>query len=220
MTTLSKTPIVCAVCGKESEQTVIISYSETGYSDLDLRPAEMKRSTLPQWIQECPFCGYSSYSIDTAEENAKACIESQSFKNLQSNASEDGQFDRFLKASMIAENCGDNSSAAEILLWAAWTADDNGNKPAAKNYRDLSADIFLNLLSDLDDGSEEKTSTMVRSIDITRRAARWSDALTLTTDIMKFYLDPILQNIVDFEYALINVKDDKCYTVGDVLAED
>lgn len=36
----------CAVCGKESEQITLASTNTFGSPDLDLRPPEMKRSTM------------------------------------------------------------------------------------------------------------------------------------------------------------------------------
>ena len=49
---------VCYVCGKMSEQMVLVSTNQFGYPDLDLRPPEMERSTMDWWIEECPHCGY------------------------------------------------------------------------------------------------------------------------------------------------------------------
>ena len=55
----------CFVCGKESSVTVMASTNTLGGTpDLDLRPAEMMRSTMPRWIQECPHCGYIAGSLD------------------------------------------------------------------------------------------------------------------------------------------------------------
>lgn len=63
MTTLASTSKKCLVCGTVSQFSALQSTNSFGYSDLDFRPAEMKRSTMPYWIQECPCCGYVSSDI-------------------------------------------------------------------------------------------------------------------------------------------------------------
>ena len=60
MTTLFADELKCAVCGITSTHSDIGSSSSFGAPDLDLRPAQLLRSTMPYWIQECPFCGYVS----------------------------------------------------------------------------------------------------------------------------------------------------------------
>ena len=58
MTTMFKQKVRCSVCGEESEHLAIGSTNAFGSPDLDLRPPEMQRSTMPHWVQECPKCGY------------------------------------------------------------------------------------------------------------------------------------------------------------------
>ena len=50
----------CPVCGKVSSHQVLGSTNTMDYPDLDLRPAEMQRSTMNTWLDECPHCGYVS----------------------------------------------------------------------------------------------------------------------------------------------------------------
>jgi hypothetical protein len=45
MTVLGSLNVQCRHCGETSEQTAMVSTSTLGGRDLDLRPAEMKRST-------------------------------------------------------------------------------------------------------------------------------------------------------------------------------
>ena len=65
MTTMFRQKYKCAVCGTEKEFYGIASTNSFGSPDLDLRPPEMQRSTMGQWIQQCPKCGYVSGSIPT-----------------------------------------------------------------------------------------------------------------------------------------------------------
>ena len=63
MPTLSYNTIRCAVCGRESRQPNILSYSTFGFPDLDFRPPKMLRDTMSCWIQDCPFCCYSNTEL-------------------------------------------------------------------------------------------------------------------------------------------------------------
>jgi hypothetical protein len=58
VTVLGSLNVRCRHCGANSEQTVMVSTSTFGAPDLDLRPAEMKRSSMAAWLQLCPHCGY------------------------------------------------------------------------------------------------------------------------------------------------------------------
>ena len=50
MTTLDERTSTCAICGGRSKQTVVASTNARGSPDLDLRPPEMQRSTMPYWV--------------------------------------------------------------------------------------------------------------------------------------------------------------------------
>ena len=58
MTTFFSQDVSCANCHKSSQHDVLGSTSVFGRPDLDLRPAEMQRSTMEVWLQVCPHCRY------------------------------------------------------------------------------------------------------------------------------------------------------------------
>jgi len=58
MTTMYEQNVDCFFCGTSSQHGSISSSNTLGSSDLDTRPAEMKRSTICYWVQRCPSCGY------------------------------------------------------------------------------------------------------------------------------------------------------------------
>ena len=65
MTILRCDEVTCCYCGQVSEQISMTSSNERGSRDLDFRPAEMYRSTMNSWLQECPHCHFISTSIST-----------------------------------------------------------------------------------------------------------------------------------------------------------
>ena len=51
MTLIRNVELKCAVCGKNSQQKWLSSTNIQGFPDLDMRPPEMKRSTIDTWVQ-------------------------------------------------------------------------------------------------------------------------------------------------------------------------
>src|SRR5438552_1767736 len=80
MTTFDERPISCSVCGTTSIQPVLASTNSFGPPDLDLRPAEMQRSTIWMWVQRCPECGYCAGSLDEGVEGAEAVVASAPYR--------------------------------------------------------------------------------------------------------------------------------------------
>ncbi len=71
----------CAVCGKVSKQIALMSTNAIGYSDLDMRPPEMERSTINTWIQICPSCGYRALDISELIEKSSEAVNSDFINN-------------------------------------------------------------------------------------------------------------------------------------------
>ena len=56
----------CPVCGTVSAHKVFACAFNHGAPDLDYRPPQTLRRTMPFWIKECPECGYSAGIVDAA----------------------------------------------------------------------------------------------------------------------------------------------------------
>jgi hypothetical protein len=217
MTTLGSSEVTCAICAEASEHTAVASTNSFGSPDLDLRPPEMKRSTMAYWLQECPDCGYSAGAIDDPLSNAKTVMAREPFQTLQVGPLGGTLTGRFLKAALLAEAANDLGSAADHALCAAWTADDARDNEGARQYRDRSADLFLKNLNDADGSSEETIVTKTRLVDILRRATRWEEAQEISTDLLREDLDPTIRSILTFEQTAIESKNDQAYTVAHAL---
>src|SRR5689334_17370242 len=68
MTSYYPRQVICSVCGTSSRQEVLTSTNCIGSPDLDLRPPQMKRSTMDRWLHECPNCGFVSGDLTKAEQ--------------------------------------------------------------------------------------------------------------------------------------------------------
>ena len=70
----------CAICKAVNEYSVITSTNTFGGGpDLDLRPAEMQRSTMGAWVQVCPNCGYVSANISDKHHVTKTWLQSENY---------------------------------------------------------------------------------------------------------------------------------------------
>jgi len=220
MTTLGSSETTCAICAETSEHTTIGSTNSFGSPDLDLRPPEMKRSTMAYWLQECPDCGYTAGSIDEAHSEAKAVMASEAFQTLQTGPLGGSLMGRFLKASLFAEAANDLGSAADHALCAAWAADDAVDIEGARQHRNRSADWFLRTLNDADGSSEETIVIKTRLVNILRRAARWEEANEIASELLKQDLDPTIKSVLTFEQTAIDNQDDQAHTVAQAVGDD
>jgi hypothetical protein len=215
MTTLRPMETTCALCGAKSEQTVIGSTNSFGAPDLDLRPPEMKRSTLRFWVQECPSCGYAFKSIEKTAVEAESTVAGDAYQAVASGPLQGSVSGRCLKASILAEEAPDLNIAANYALWAAWAADDDGDKDGAVSHRSRAADLFDKSLNGEDESSEHAIITRTLMVDILRRAERWAEAMELANTLLKTDLDAAIRTVLKFQVSVASKKDDQCYTVDE-----
>src|SRR5262245_66304931 len=77
MTSYHPRQVTCSVCGTSSRQDILTSTNIVGSPDLDLRPPEMKRSTMDAWLQECPNCGFVSGNLAEAERGSRKILSTE-----------------------------------------------------------------------------------------------------------------------------------------------
>ena len=80
------------------------------------------RSTLPDWIQQCPRCRAAAPDLSALPPAAKAIVESDAYRALSASGLEETL--PFRRWALICERTGDRPQQAEALLQAAWAADD------------------------------------------------------------------------------------------------
>jgi hypothetical protein len=134
MSTLRKKEAVCAVCGKKSIQIELASYSIFGEPDLDFRPAEMLRSTMRFWLQECPYCGYTAADI-RKKPRLKATMLRQIYKEAESVGSLTGLALAFEKYALHLEQKKDLAGSIHYQLCASWVCDDEEDQANAARLR-------------------------------------------------------------------------------------
>lgn len=126
--------VECAICGKKSDQKILASTNTMGPPDLDLRPAELKRSTMPMWVQRCPHCGYRAPRASEATGGAEQFIKDPDYIELSRNKN----YPRWRGTSFVAPSCrkaGSFAKAGWYVLYAAWACDDAENGCPADECR-------------------------------------------------------------------------------------
>lgn len=210
MVTTHATPVRCDVCGSESQQRNLRSVSQMGPPDLDLRPAEMARSTMAHWLQQCPGCGYVAPRLDAADESAADIVHAGPYRALLAETGYPSLARRFLCRAMLLEETGDLHGAAEATLHAAWVADDARKPDLARSWRLDAVALFRQ-------GPRPDLEQRVRIIDILRRAGDFGGAAAQAGELERAGLPDPVDRVVAFERRLIAAGDVRAYTVASAL---
>ena len=204
----------CAICKKKSTQTILASSSTFGPSDLDKRPPEMLRSTMWCWIQECPHCGYISGDIEKKVKINKKWLQSEEYINGNGVKFSSYLAKKFYKQFLICLQAEDTKGAFFAALHAAWVCDDTRDFDNAVFCRILALEMLKELLKSPD---AEEDLVIIRA-DLLRRTCDF-DTLIEEYQNKKFSSD-LLDQIIAFQIEKAKVRDDRCYTVGDVMANE
>ncbi len=213
-------PKKCVLCEREHTYPMIVSTSTFGACDLDLRPSELKRSTMPLWVMECPFCGYVAADISklptkTAEKRkVQNFVSSIAFLGAGDKNFENELAARFYKQHTIAIAFGDENTAFYALLYAAWACDDAKDKGNALFCRKKALEFLEPLI--LKDAGNENLPLI--KADLLRRSGSFDAVIEQFSS--KKLQNEAANKIVHFQVEKSKLKDDACYTVLDAQQSD
>ena len=217
MTTIQKRTFKCAVCGTEERYNIVFSSSTLGSPDLDLRPAEMKRSTMEFWIQECPKCGYVSKTVSEDPINVtyewlhtKAYIDCDGL-NFRSVLAV-----KFYKYYLINIRNGCIGDAYYALLNAAWACDDVGDIINADKCRKSVIQFLDGLITENPYSNSEDLK--LRKIDLMRRSGQFE--LLIAEFSSCSFEDEMKNQILAFQLDKAAKKDSGCYTIEDAVGTE
>jgi hypothetical protein len=219
MTTYVTETQTCGVCGAAVECTVLGSTNAFGSPDLDLRPPPMQRSTMPQWLQECPTCGYVNGDLSQTIDGARQTIESAPYIELMAQSKVPELARRFGRFALLQQ--ADPASAGFALLRAAWACDDEQQSEQARSFRNQAADLLLTLQPFSDDEEQATIGTVL--VDVLRRAERFSEAIELATALQTFAAvqqAPVILAVLQFQCGLCQNHDIACHTVDECEQSD
>lgn len=207
MTTIRQHRVECSICGEDCEIIMLGSSNQMGYPDLDLRPSEMYRSTMDTWMDECPHCGFASPHLKNEYGITGEYVESTEYQTCEGHEFLNPLSKRFYRAYMINRENNCNIGAFNNLLHCIWTCDDRDDSKTAAELRSVLVELMESLNID--------ENMMVRRADILRRSGQFERLIKEYEGVS--FDEEILNRIVEFQIKKAAEKDDKCYTVEDVI---
>ena len=215
MTNMTQIEMKCSVCGKTSEQPVILSTNNFGYPDLDTRPPEMYRSTMNTWILECPHCGYVAKNLEEELKINEDYLKSNKYKTCNGINFKSDLSKNFYKRYLIESENSEDINAYFALLYCAWACDDSEDLENSKFTRQLAIELADKIIKDNKNSNDDVENLIVMKADLLRRTGEFNQ---LIKDYEKLTLkDELLNKIIKFQVEKAYEKDNKCYTVEEVL---
>ncbi len=211
MTTFMQEKETCAICHAVNEYNVLASTNTFGGGpDLDLRPAEMQRSTMHSWIQECPKCGYISGRISDKRHVSKRWLRSEQYQTCDGIFFASDLAKRFYKYYLICMQDREDEDAFFAVLHAAWACDDKQDVENAKLCRKIAISLADKLI---ESGHQKKDNLQLMKADLMRRAGLFDELVDQYASV-RFY-DEFLNQILDFQIKKAKERDAGCYRVAD-----
>lgn len=211
MSTMREYHRTCAVCGVTHRYRILTSTNAFGSPDLDLRPPQMRRSTMPLWVQECPSCGYTAEDVSDPMQIPRAFLDSAEYRTCGGIRFEDPLAGRFFRQHLILLREQKHFKAFLAMLHAAWVCDDADDAESAVRCRDIAAELLEMYILP----AERREEHLLLYADVLRRAGHFDK---LIDKLSGAGLDNELhRKILDFECVLAEKKDAACYTVEDAV---
>jgi len=191
----------CSVCGAPARPPFRAPAAELA-PDLDHRPGEPARSTLPHWVATCRRCGTSGPDLSALPSGVKDIVQSEAYRALRT----PGPAMPFLRWALICERTGDPAAAAEATLHAAWALDDTGEDAA--NLRRRATVLF---------GEPNGPEDALRLIDVLRRAGDFAAAASRAAILDGTALDENSAALLAFQRDRIAAADPARYMISSAL---
>jgi hypothetical protein len=201
------------MCSYESDQPRLNSTNQNGSSDLDLRPQQMLRGTMPIWIQKCPNCGYINKSIQMETVVTSEFIKSEIYLNFNGLNPKSDLAGDFIRCALISIQDSDFLSAFDHYLHAAWASDDIKDYTCAKSCRLKAVALANSHIPSIDDKDHEEIQLIVA--DMLRRIG-FFDYVIEKLESIRFTI-PEHQQIKLFQISKSREHDSKVYTISNAV---
>ena len=192
----------CAVCGAPAKPPFHAPPPELA-PDLDFRPGEPTRSTLPRWVQTCKRCGLSAPDLARPPARARDTVETPDYRALSGPAPEFP----FLRHALLCEVGGESAEAAEMVLQAAWALDDAGQDAGPLRLR--AAALW---------GEGPTTQDALRVTDTLRRARAFEAAGAQAGRVLaRARLEETDRAVLSYQQTLIAARDSGRHLLSSAL---
>jgi glutathione S-transferase len=170
------------------------------------------------WVHECGECGYVAPELGAAAEGAGRIVASAAYRTELKSADRAQLANRMVCRSLLEVAAGEFVTAGWRRLHAAWVCDDANAIEEARVQRRAALELLerarasgQRAIKSVEGGDE------VLLADIARRAGEFERALEYCVAGLALPEVPeFVRNILEFECALVRVRDVACHSVGEV----
>lgn len=195
------------MCGNESTQTIILSTSAFGSSQLDTRPPAPEGYSIEYWIQRCPSCGYCAGDIAEGKKELMEVVQRDSYRKQLQSPDFPELANSFLCHSLLEEEAGEYPQAGLACIHAAWACDDAENDTAAQECR-KKAVVFLKKAKEKGQQYHSEVGGQeALMVDLLRRSGRFDIALGICEQGLKLNTDKVISDVLQFQIVLIKQAD-------------
>ncbi|MGV6852048.1 MAG: DUF2225 domain-containing protein [bacterium] len=219
MTTMYEEEVECCICGEKSNHMGIGSTNSFGSPDLDTRPPEMQRSTIYQWIQRCPSCGYCSPDLSECGDKTKEIVNSKEYQSLIGSQEIPEVAASFLALSYEKEKQQEYSDSAWRAIHAAWICDDENDLELSIKCRKQAVDLVEKANGLGQKIADQAGASEAITIDLMRRSGMFQEALKLCSIAKAADIEDIIKQVIQYEEQLISKEDMDTHTISEALDE-
>ncbi|MDE6034703.1 MAG: hypothetical protein K2G36_02175 [Ruminococcus sp.] len=200
--------IVCSVCGKESEHTVITKIEDNGIQEMDLRPTGEHRQTMDYWVMECPECGYCNGTLETPLDADREYLESDEYKTLDGVITDNVLVSKFVRKALVCMKNKDYAEAVKSYVYSAWVSDDERDVTSSLDCRNKAIRIMekKSLLNSED--------MMLLRADLLRRSGQFEKVIKEYG--MKQFINPFIMIASQYEVRLSRERDLSAHSMSDI----
>jgi hypothetical protein len=215
MTQLIQHEHTCLVCGDSNAYTAIGYTNQIGYYDLDTRPPERLRSTLPHWIQRCPQCGYCAPHVSRGPEGVHEIVETSAYQAQLSDRFYPPLANHFMAWALIQEKCDDLIGAGWACVHAAWACDDEDASIGANLTRLHAVELFKRARRNGIGFFSQPGAEDALLADLLRRSGEFEPAVTaVQVGVLKRPVE-IIRRMLYYQVALVMERDVMAHTIQD-----
>jgi hypothetical protein len=208
----------CACCGADSSQVVLDSTSQLQPPDLDTRPGEPMRATLPAWTQACASCGYAARRIDEGlAHDVAPIVRAADYRAAREDARIPQGARAFTCAALLLERLGHFADAGWSSLHAAWACDDADDDDAARTCRDRAVALWQRGKEHGQDFLDDEQQEFLLVTDVLRRTGAFDEARDAA--MSGLHLDglaPLIDGLLRYELALVERRDAGAHAMGEL----
>jgi len=218
MPTVIQIDTECALCGTISQQSVAELVERHGMPDLDTRPPEELRSTLPYWIQSCPNCGYCAPHIDRDYPLAEKVVRQEAYQALLRRRSLPRLARHFMAWAAIQQANDEHTGAGWTALHAAWACDDAGKPGPATACRLEALEHFEQTRQGRPSlpGFEEAGTAEILLADLYRRTGQFGPAVETSRKGLAAHPTEVVARTLEREVILALAGDKAAHSLDEI----